>query len=80
MDKDELAKILYWLPSDNFTVDTIAEYLLEHYHLIDKKTKCYEGKLLRIEALTDWIGKNCFTDIVLNNRDKHARLFIEEKK
>jgi len=90
MNKEELASELYgkivnqdFIP-DIITVERIAEYLLEHYHLVPKSTKCYEGTITKEiddegEEYIGFIPSESFIemtklDVLL------ARIFIEEEK
>jgi hypothetical protein len=82
MNKEELARELYgkivnqdFIP-DIITVERIAEYLLNHYHLIKKEgTRGIEGEL-RFDNEEFYLGDVAIEELA----GKYARIFIEGEK
>ena len=80
MLKEELAKKLYEIfnrpvISLEYNVASAAEYLLQHYHLVKKSTKCIEGEL-RFDNEEFYLGDVAIEELA----GKYARIFIEEEK
>jgi hypothetical protein len=87
MNREKLVSELYKNVDslDDIESDDIAEYLLDHYHLIPKTAKCYEGEIKsKVNCISGasvfYIGDNCVHDIFLVSGNGYARLFIEEER
>ena len=80
MKIEELASKLYQNVDslDDIESDDVAEYLLDHYHIISKSTKCYKGEIT-LDGEKIRIG-DIDIRIAEIHDGKYALLFIEGEK